>query len=212
MRKTERGLSIVFRDIITFDIKDKAAFGPDYEEAPWLFKRNGVYYLMYAAHFPEAVYYSTSTSPLGPWKYGGVIMKALEQQSIGNHPGVVQYKGKWYFFYMNEDLPNGHDKRRAVNVQEFTFNADGSIPYIPHNREGIKKAVKNLNPFNRTEAETMAWAQGVETAAGEETGVYVTDVSDGDYIKVRSVDFAHTSSAFEANIAPLLRQFHRDPA
>ncbi len=27
---------------------DRGAFGPDYEEAPWLFKRNGIWYLLYA--------------------------------------------------------------------------------------------------------------------------------------------------------------------
>lgn len=82
-------------DIITFEIKNRKAFGSDYEEAPWIFKRNGTYYLMYAAHVPEHIYYATSTSPLGPWKYGGVVMKAFEQGSMGNHPGVAEYKGQW---------------------------------------------------------------------------------------------------------------------
>lgn len=192
-------------DIITFDIKDKAAFGPDYEEAPWIFKRNGLYYLMYAAHVPEAIYYTTSTSPTGPWKYGGVIMKPFEQGSMGNHPGVVQYKGKWYFFYMNEDLPNGHDKRRAVNVREFEFNADGSIPYLSHTKEGITKALQNLNPYQRTEAETMAWEQGVETEKDSIAGVYVTSIDNGDYIKVRSVDFGKGATSFESNIASVVK-------
>ncbi len=188
-------------DIITFDIKDKAAFGPDYEEAPWIFKRNNIYYLMYAAHVPEAVYYATSTSPTGPWKYGGVVMKAFAQGSMGNHPGVAEYKGKWYFFYMNEDLPNGHDKRRAVNVMEFQFNADGSINELNHLKAGITKAVKNLNPFQKTQAETIAWEVGVETSADAANGVYVSDIDNGDYIKVRSVDFGKGATSFEASVA-----------
>lgn len=188
-------------EIITFDIKDKAAFGPDYEEAPWIFKRNGLYYLMYAAHVPEAVYYATSTSPTGPWKYGGVVMKAFAQGSMGNHPGVAQFNNKWYFFYMNEDLPNGHDKRRAVNVMELPFNADGSIPELKHSKAGITQAVKNLNPFQKTQAETIAWSVGVETSVDAKTGVYVSDISNGDYIKVRSVDFASGVKYFEASVA-----------
>jgi hypothetical protein len=188
-------------DIITFDIKDKTSFGPDYEEAPWIFKRNGRYYLIYAAFVPEHIYYSTSTSPLGPWKYGGVVMDAKAQGSIGNHPGVIQYKGNWYFFYMNEDLPNGHDKRRAVNVIPLTFNPDGSIPKLSHSKEGIIKPLKNLNPFQRTEAETMAWEHGIETAIDEQAGVYVTDIDNGDYIRVRSVDFGTGAKSFEANLA-----------
>jgi arabinoxylan arabinofuranohydrolase len=188
-------------EIITYDIKDKEAFGPDYEEAPWIFKHNGIYYMLYAAHVPEAIYYTTSSSPLGPWKYGGVIMKALAQGSIGNHSGVAQYKGNWYFFYMNQDLPNGHNKRRAVNVIPFDFNPDGSITELAHSKAGVVNAVANLNPFKRIEAETMAWAEGVETKKDDKTGVYVTDINNGDYIKVRNVDFGKGAKTFEASVA-----------
>lgn len=188
-------------DIITFDIKDKTAFGPDFEEAPWIFKRNGIYYLLYAAHIPEAIYYATSSTPVGPWKYGGVVMKAGAQGCNGNHPGVAQYKGNWYLFYFNQDLPGGHDKKRAVNVIPFEFNSDGSIPELPHRKEGVVKAVNNLNPYVRVEAETIAWAEGVETAKDSKTGVYVTDLSNGDYIKVRNVDFGKGAKQFEASVA-----------
>lgn len=188
-------------DIITFDIKDKTAFGSDFEEAPWIFKRNGIYYLLYAAHIPEAIYYATSSTPVGPWKYGGVVMKAGAQGCNGNHPGVAQYKGNWYLFYFNQDLPGGHDKKRAVNVIPFEFNSDGSIPELQHRKEGVVKAVNNLNPYVRVEAETIAWTEGVETAKDDKTGVYVTDLSDGDYIKVRNVDFGKGARQFEASVA-----------
>lgn len=188
-------------DIITFDIKDKAAFGSDYEEAPWFFKRNDTYYLFYAAHIPEAIYYATSSFPLGPWKYGGVIMKGMAQGCNGNHPGVIQYKGNWYLFYFNQDLPGGHDKRRAVNVIPFDFNTDGSIPELSHSKAGVTKPVANLNPYIRTEAETMAWEVGVETTSDSKTRVYVTDVDNGDYIKVRSVDFGKGVKSFGASVA-----------
>ena len=190
-------------DIITFDIKDKSAFGSDYEEAPWVFKRNGIYYMMYAAHVPEAVYYATARTPLGPWKYGGVIMKAFAQGSMGNHPGVANYKGNWYFFYMNQDLPNGHDKRRAVNVIPFDFNPDGSITELAHSKAGVTKAVANLNPYKRTEAETIAWAEGVETGKDENSDLYVTDINNGDYIKVRSVDFGKGAKKFIAETSAI---------
>jgi arabinoxylan arabinofuranohydrolase len=188
-------------EIITFDIKDKTSFGSDYEEAPWFFKRNNMYYLFYASHIPEAIYYTTSSSPLGPWKYGGEIMKGMAQGCIGNHPGVIQYKGKWFLFYFNQDLPGGHDKRRAVNVIPFDFNPDGSISELPHNKEGVINAVRNLNPYIRTQAETMAWGEGIETDSNEKTGTFVTDINNGDYIKVRSVDFGKGAKSFLANVA-----------
>jgi arabinoxylan arabinofuranohydrolase len=192
-------------DIITFDIKDKTAFGSDYEEAPWFFKRNGIYYLFYAAHIPEAIYYATSSSPLGPWKYGGVIMKGMAQGCSGNHPGVIQYKNNWYLFYFNQDLPGGHDKKRAINVISFDFNIDGSISELNHSKAGITKPVANLNPYNRIQAETIAWEEGIETAFNPRTGMYVTDIDNGDYIKVRSVNFDRGAISFEASVASGLK-------
>lgn len=186
-------------DIITFDIKDKKAFGPDYEEAPWIFKRNGIYYLMYAAHVPEAVYYATATSPVGPWTYGGVVMEAWAQGSMGNHPGVAQFKGQWYFFYMNQDLPNGHDKKRAVNVIPLQFNVDGSIPTHKHEKSGLAKGHGYLNPFQRTEAETMAWGEGIEVAFSKGNN-FIRDIQSGDYVKVRAVDFGKGAKKFEASL------------
>lgn len=188
-------------DIVTFEIKDREAFGSDYEEAPWIFKRNGTYYLMYAAHVPEHIYYATSTSPLGPWKYGGVVMKAFEQGSMGNHPGVAEYKGQWYFFYMNEDLPEGHEKRRAVNIIPLIFNEDGSIPELKHSKAGIARSVGKLDPYLDTQAETIAWCEGVDVACDSTRRVYVTKIDDGDYIKIREADFAAGAKRFEAAVA-----------
>ena len=40
-----------------------------YEEAPWLYKRKGMYYLFYAGGpVPEHLAYATAESPEGPWK------------------------------------------------------------------------------------------------------------------------------------------------
>jgi arabinoxylan arabinofuranohydrolase len=63
------------------------------------------------------------------------------------------------------------------------------------------KSVALLNPYVRVEAETIAWERGVETAANEVTGVYVTDIDHGDYIKARSVDFRKGATSFEAGVA-----------
>jgi len=90
-----------------------------YEEGPWLYKRNDTYYLIYAASgIPENIAYSTSDSPTGPWTFRGIIMPT-EGRSFTNHPGVVDYKGKTYFFYHNGALPGGSGFTRSVCVEEF---------------------------------------------------------------------------------------------
>ena len=174
-----------------------------YEEGPWFFKRNGKYYVLYpAGGVPEHFAYSTSTGPTGPWVYGDTIMQVIKEGgAFTNHPGYIDFKGKSYLFYHNGALPGGGGFKRSVCIEPFTFNADGSIPLIAPTKGGVKESAANLNPFVRVEAETIAWEEGIETAKDEKTGVYVTDISNDDYIKVRSVDFGKGAKSFDANVA-----------
>lgn len=176
-----------------------------YEEAPWLFKRKDLYYLLYAAGgVPEHLAYSTSKSATGPWSYRDTIMTIIKEGgAFTNHPGLIDYKGKSYFFYHNGALPGGGGFNRSVAVEEFKFNADGSIPRIKNTVEGVKP-VRNLNPYQVIQAETIAWEEGVETAIEAGTGVYVTNINNGDYIKVRSVDLGNGAKSIDLRTAASL--------
>ncbi len=174
-----------------------------YEEGPWLYKRNKQYYLAYpAGGVPEHLAYSTSNSATGPWKYQDTIMTIIRQGgAFTNHPGIIDYKGKSYLFYHNGALPGGGGFTRSVCVDEFKYNADGTIPRVTPTKESVQP-VANLNPFIRQEAETIAWEQGIETKKDSANGsMYVTDISNGDYIKVRNVDFKKGAKTFEASVA-----------
>jgi len=174
-----------------------------YEEGPWLFKRNAKYYMLYpAGGVPEHFAYSTSTSPTGPWIYGDTIMHVIKEGgAFTNHPGYIEFKGKSYLFYHNGALPGGGGFKRSVCIEPFKFNADGSIPLISPTKEGVIESASYLNPYKRVEAETIAWEEGIEIAQDKKTGVYVTDIHNGDYIKVRSVYFMKGSKTFEACVA-----------
>ncbi len=187
--------------IQALDVKDQTAFVGKYTEAPWLYKRKGLYYLVYAAEFPEAIHYSTATSPEGPWKAQGVVMP-LQKGSNTNHSGIIDYKGNSYFFYHNDALPGGHSYDRSVTVEQFTYNADGTLPQLTMTDEGIVKGVGTLNPYKRTEAETIAFSKGVKAAEEKGKGVYITAINNGDYIKVRDVDFGTDGpSRFTAGVS-----------
>ena len=175
-----------------------------YEEGPWLYKRNSLYYLLYpAGGVPEHIAYSTSKSITGPWIYRDTIMPVIRKDgAFTNHPAIIDYKGKSYFFYHNGALPGGGGFNRSVCVDEFNYNADGTIPEIKPTTESVKPA-QNLNPFKRTEAETIAWTQGVETAKSIDKGIYVTEISNNDYIKLRSVDFRKRAKQFQANLVSI---------
>jgi arabinoxylan arabinofuranohydrolase len=175
--------------------KDDPKRPTTYEEGPWLYKRSGLYYLFFAGGpISEHLGYSTGPSPKGPWKYGGVVIPT-QGKSFTDHPGVVDYKGKTYLFYHNGDLPGGGGFHRSVCVDELKFNPDGSVIQMNMTKEGVAP-VGTLNPYQRVEAETIAWESGVETTNNSAVGVHVTDITNGDYIKVCAVDFG-TKGALE---------------
>lgn len=109
--------------------------GTSYGEGPWFYKRNGIYYMVFAGFLGEKgekhneyFGYSTSKSPTGPWVYGGVLME--EGPCFTNHPGVCDFKGHSYLFYHTDELPGGSLFHRSVCVAEFKYNADGSIDTV----------------------------------------------------------------------------------
>jgi len=171
-----------------------------YEEGPWFYKRNNLYYMVFAAGpIPEHIGYSTSTSPTGPWTYRGVIMPT-QGSSFTNHPGVIDYKGNSYFFYHNGALPGGGGYHRSVCVEQFQYNPDGTIPKINMTKEGPAQ-IGTLNPYVRNEAETICWSSGIETEKCSEGGMNVGFIENGDYIKVKGVNFGSGAVSFEARVA-----------
>lgn len=106
-----------------------------YSEAPWVYKRQGTYYLVYAGDFPQKVRYATAASPRGPWRYAGTILgtNVRPDGSRGDHacdtshPGIVDFKGASYLFYHNSALPTGGQTRRSVCVERIHYAADGAI-------------------------------------------------------------------------------------
>ena len=56
------------------------------------------------------------------------------------------------------------------------------------------------------QAETIAYSSGVTTEPNARTGVYVADIHNGDWIKVRNVDFGSGGpSRFKVSVASALR-------
>nr|WP_199081599.1 glycoside hydrolase family 43 protein [Pedobacter sp. ASV19] len=187
-------------------LKDADKRPTAYEEAPWLYKRKSLYYLLYAAGgVPEHLAYSTAPSATGPWSYRDTIMTIIKKGgAFTNHPGLVDYKGKSYLFYHNGALPGGGGFTRSVCVDECQFNDDGSIVRIEPSG-GIIKATGSIDPFKRVEAETIAWSEGLKTAKNNRTGMYVTSIGNNDYIKVRGVDFGNGAKRFEASAAAIAK-------
>ena len=177
-----------------------------YQEGPWAYKRNGHYYMAYASTCcPEGMGYAMSDSPEGPWEFGGYIMRP-DGRSSGNHPGIIDYKGKTYVFGFNFKLnfimTDQHHERRSVCVAELKFNPDGTIQELPWWEEADPVAqVEPLNPYARVEGETIAWSEGMESEPCSEGGMNVYPSMDGAFIKVQGVDFGKSGpGTFTASV------------
>ena len=125
-------------------------------EAPFVFKRNGIYYFLYSCeHCEDASYrvdYATADHPMGPYTYHGTILKTNADGTVHGpgHNSILQEGGNYYIVYHRHDNP--HSNRgfhRQVAIDKLEFNADGTIKEIVPTHEGIDlkpeiKAAKNL--------------------------------------------------------------------
>ncbi|MEV4414289.1 family 43 glycosylhydrolase [Catellatospora sp. NPDC049609] len=128
-------------DMVSFDAAQVRTITPSgYNEAPFVFKRNGTYYLMWSENDTRSedyrVAYATGTSPLGPWtKRGVVLSKRLDVGVRGpGHHSVVQAPGTdtWYVAYHRFAVPAGNGTNRETAIDRMEFNGDGTIrPIVP---------------------------------------------------------------------------------
>jgi hypothetical protein len=109
------------------------------KEGPYLFERNGIYYLTYphVNDKTERLEYAVSNNPLGPFKVTGVIMDESATGCWTNHQSIIQFKQQWYLFYHHNDLSPSFDKNRSVRIDSLSFNEDGTINKVIPTLRGV---------------------------------------------------------------------------
>ena len=104
-------------------------------------------------------------------------------------------------------------------MDEMIYNPDGTIQNRRYWSVEGPDQVGTLNPFQRVEAETIAWSEGVKThfetewegdfdwARGEKIAdrLFVTSINHGDYIMVQGVNFEEGAKSVEVSISPVYR-------
>jgi hypothetical protein len=108
-------------------------------EGPFVFERNGIYYLTYphVENKTERLEYATSTSATGLFKPSGVILDESASGCWTVHHSILEYKGQWYLFYHDKDLSPSFDKNRAIRADKLFFNADGTIRKVIPTLRGV---------------------------------------------------------------------------
>ena len=159
-----------------------------FEEAPWIHKRNGRYYLSYASGLPEKIAYAMADKIEGPWEYKG-ILNEIAGNSSTNHHSIVEFKNQWYFFYHNgSHQRDGSSHTRSVCVDNLYYNPDGTIKRVIMTTEGIA-------PTNEKNPVISGYYADPEVLYAQKTNkYYIYPTSDGyenwngDYFKVFSSD------------------------
>ncbi len=147
------------------------AVTPGNTEAPSLFKRNGIYYLLYSD--PNCGYcsgtgtsYRRASSPLGPWSEGANI----SLNSCGGQPSfvsVIKTSTDLIFLY-GSDLWNRGAKNEALANYYWApliFTADGSInPLICQDSINISASIAKTVPPKPVDLDNSSGMKGFSTA------------------------------------------------
>jgi arabinoxylan arabinofuranohydrolase len=180
---------------------------PFFLEASHMHQHSGIYYFSYetGGSQGEWIKYMTNSNPTSGFTYVGDVLQAPHNGN-NNHQAFLTFQGAEYVAYHNRYVAeqNGLTTttyKRNVALDGVTYNSDGTIQQVVCTTNGLTQ-LKYLNPYNRTEAETMAQQSGIYTEPCSEGGMDVTNIVNGNWIMVRGVDFTSAGATnFTARIA-----------
>jgi len=117
----------------------------DIFEAPFIFKRNGIYYFTYSSGSCHTdtyrVQYATSTTgPMGPWEYKGELLTTNEDGTVHGpgHHSILEQDGNYYIVYHRHNIQKSvHGFNRQLCIDKIEFEANGDIRKIIPTHDGI---------------------------------------------------------------------------
>ncbi|WP_207423448.1 family 43 glycosylhydrolase [Desertivirga brevis] len=188
----ENMLELASEPIVLQDLPTKGL-----KEGPFLFERNGIYYMTYphVENRIERLEYAVGNNPLGPFKFAGVIMDESPTGCWTNHHSFIQFKNQWYLFYHHNDLSPKFDKNRSIRVDSLFFNEDGTIrKVIPTLRGvGLSNARKVIQIDRYSEVSEQGITVDFLDTASRMKGWKVNFNQKDAWVRYNSVDFNNTN-------------------
>ena len=127
----------------------------EFFEAPFVFKRKGIYYLTYSSGYCEdgtyRVQYATAKDPMGPFTYGtnNPVLSTTKDGTVHGpgHQSVLQEGDDFYLVYHRHNNPhNDGGYHRQVAADKIIFDSAGNILKLVPTHSGIGYLGKNQNP------------------------------------------------------------------
>ncbi|MDQ2720911.1 MAG: family 43 glycosylhydrolase [Bacteroidota bacterium] len=175
-----------------------------FHEGGYMIKHNGIYYFIYAhmgrAGMPTCIGYSTSRHPMGPFKYGGVIIDNdhCDPGNWNNHGCLVEFHNHWYVFYHRST--NGCNTMRKACLEPIAFNKDGSINEVEMTSQG---AGLPLNAKEKIDAERACLLYGnVRIQPFEPVNEQLGGIRNNDKAAYKYIDFEKGLDSVVINVAP----------
>ncbi|MDJ1503771.1 family 43 glycosylhydrolase [Xanthocytophaga agilis] len=166
------GIGLLNDDMKSFSkmIKLPNTIAKDFFEAPFMFKRNGIYYLLYSSgrcedHTYRVQYVFSKTGPMGPFEYGKtnpILVTNTDGTVHGpGHQSVIEHKESYYLVYHRHNNPHSNGGyHRQVCADKMVFDAEGNIEKIVPTHTGIGP----LGPLEET-APNLAFAKSVTASS-----------------------------------------------
>ena len=140
----------------------------DIFEAPFVFKRGGIYYFTYSSgschdHTYRVQYATSTVGPMGPFEYKRCILETNADQTVHGpgHHSIIEQDGRYYIVYHRHNLPRSvHGFNRQVCIDEVRFDSQGNIlPVVPTHD------ARNVSLLGRQKSRNLAFGAKVTASS-----------------------------------------------
>ncbi len=143
----------------------------DFFEAPYVFKKDGIYYFTYSSgschdSSYRVQYAVSSEGPMGPYTYKGCILKTNSDGSVhgpGHHSILVE-DNNYYIVYHRHNIPQSvHGFNRQICIDKLEFDSLGNIlPVTPTHSSPLPL---QSSPYQLNIAENIAYGSKVTSSS-----------------------------------------------
>ncbi len=166
-----------------------------FHEGSSMRKRGNTYYYVYPCIYrherPTCLAYAIGNSPLGPFKYQGIIIDNIkcDPQSWNIHGSIEEFNGQWYVFYHR---CSGNKKmHRRLCVEKIYFNEDGTIDEVKMTSQGAGEPFavgETIEGWRACEVDGGAYVDGTELVMcdGSSAIIRYANISDNSSFKIEA--------------------------